>query len=72
MAVIEPILIGLIPIVTIIAMFFILRGDFSMNDLLIFMLYADILIAPIFNVFSLISGFNEGAIGFKRIFAFNV
>lgn len=68
MAVIEPILIGLIPIVTIIAMFFILRGDFSMNDLLIFMLYADILIAPIFNVFSLISGFNEGAIGFKRIF----
>lgn len=68
MAAMDPILIGLIPIVTIIAMFFIIRGDFSISDLLIFMLYADILIAPIFNVFSLISGFNEGAVGFKRIF----
>lgn len=68
MAAIDPILIGLIPITSIIAMFFILRGEFSMNNLLIFMLYADILISPIFNVFSLIAGFNEGAIGFKRIF----
>ena len=68
MAAIDPILIGLIPITTIIAMFFILRGDFFMNDLLIFMLYADILIAPIFNMFSLIAGFNDGVIGFKRIF----
>ena len=39
-----------------------------MNDLLVFMLYADILIAPIFNVLALISGFNEGSVGFKRIF----
>ncbi len=68
MSAIEPVLIGLIPIVTVIAMFFILRGDFSISDLLIFMLYADILISPMFNVFSLISGFNEGAVGFKRIF----
>lgn len=68
MAATEPILIGLIPITTIVAMFFILRGDFLMNDLLVFMLYADILIAPIFNVLALISGFNEGAVGFKRIF----
>ncbi len=64
---IDPIIIGLIPIVTIIAMFFILGGKFDISDLVVFMLYADILIGPMFNVLSLIEGFNEGAVGFKRI-----
>lgn len=67
-AIVDPILIGLIPIITIIAMFFVLSGKFTVSDLIVFMLYADILIGPLFNIFALMEGFNEGAVGFKRIF----
>lgn len=38
---IDPIIIGLIPIVTIIALFFVLNGKFDISDLVVFMLYAD-------------------------------
>lgn len=67
-SIIVPTVIGLIPIVTIISMFFVLNGDFSVSDLIVFMLYADILISPIFGVFSLLESFNQGVVGFKRIF----
>ncbi len=67
-AIVDPILIGLIPIVTIISMFFVVSGNFDFGDLIIFMLYADILISPVFRIFSLISGFNEGMVGIKRVF----
>lgn len=67
-AIVDPILIGLIPIITIIAMFFVLNEKFTVSDLIVFMLYADILIGPLFNIFALMEGFNEGAVGFKRIF----
>lgn len=67
-SVIIPIVVGLIPIVTIISMFFILNGDFYLSDLIVFMLYADILISPIFSVISLMENFNQGVVGFKRIF----
>lgn len=63
----DPILIGLVPITTIISMFFFFCGNFNMGDLVVFMLYADILISPIFGMFNLIYGFNEGMVGFKRI-----
>lgn len=66
-AILDPIVIGLVPIVTVISMFFFLNGKFDMSDLLVFMLYADILISPIFGMFKLIYGFNEGMVGFKRI-----
>ena len=67
-AIIYPISVGLIPIVTVIAMFFVANGDIKLNDLILFMLYADILIAPLFGIFSLISEFNEGVVGIKRVF----
>lgn len=63
-----PILIEFIPIVTIISMFFILNNKLLISDLVVFMLYADILIAPIFGVLSLVSDFNEGIVGIKRVF----
>ena len=66
--IIDPILIGLIPIVTIISIFFILDNKFSINDLIVFMLYADILIVPIFNIFSILSELNEGMVGINRVF----
>lgn len=67
-AIVDPILIGLIPIITIIAMFFVLSEKFTVGDLIVFMLYADILIGPLFNIFALMEEFNEGAVGFKKIF----
>ncbi|MDR1254396.1 MAG: ABC transporter ATP-binding protein/permease [Oscillospiraceae bacterium] len=57
---------GLIPIISIIAMFFILNGGMAINDLLTFTLYANIIVGPIFRITSLIEQFQESFAGYER------
>ena len=58
---------GLIPISTIIGMFFVINGNFSMSNLVSIMLYTDILIGPIFNFVFLNNILRESIVGFSRI-----
>lgn len=58
---------GLIPISTIIGMFFLINGSISMSNLVSIMLYADILIGPIFNFVFINNIFRESIVGFDRI-----
>ncbi len=67
-ALLSTIIVGLVPIITVISLFFILNGQSTLSDLITFMLYADILIGALFGMISLLDGFNEGAAGIKRIF----
>lgn len=67
-AIIEPIVLCLTPAITITAMFFILAGQFDLNNLITFILYTDILIAPLATMISLIEGLNESIAGIERIF----
>ncbi|MCL2311517.1 MAG: ABC transporter ATP-binding protein/permease [Firmicutes bacterium] len=60
--------IGLVPIVTLIGAAFVLDQTLSINELITFMLYIDILIGPIFSFSTLIQQFQEGFSGFTRIF----
>ena len=59
--------IGLIPISTIIGMFFVINGSISMSNLVSIMLYTDILIGPIFNFVFLNNVLRESIVGFDRI-----
>lgn len=67
-AIVDPILRGIIPIITLLAVFLISNGMLMLSDLIVFVLYADIFISPIFNVFMLIPELNESVVGAKRIF----
>lgn len=58
---------GLIPISTIIGIFFVINGNISMSNLVSIMLYADILIGPIFNFVFINNIFRESIVGFDRI-----
>jgi ATP-binding cassette subfamily B protein len=59
--------IGLIPISTIIGMFFVINGNISMSNLVSIMLYTDILIGPIFNLVFVNNILRESIVGFSRI-----
>ena len=59
--------IGLIPISTIIGMFFVINGSISMSNLVSIMLYTDILIGPIFNLVFVNNILRESIVGFSRI-----
>ena len=58
---------GLIPISTIIGMFFVINGSISMSNLISIMLYTDILVGPIFNLVFLNNILRESIVGFSRI-----
>ena len=59
--------VGLIPISTIIGMFFVINGNISMSNLVSIMLYTDILIGPMFNFVFLNNILRESIVGFDRI-----
>lgn len=61
-------IIGLIPIITIISTFFVINGNLSMNDLITYVLYIDILISPIFTITALIQNYQESIVGYKKFF----
>lgn len=67
-AIVDPILRGIIPIITLLAVFFISYNMLTLSDLIVFILYADIFISPIFNIFMLVPELNESIVGIKRIF----
>ncbi|GHV29660.1 thiamine ABC transporter permease [Clostridia bacterium] len=58
--------IGLLPIITMVAMFFILNGSMVIGDLISCMLYIDILIGPMFSLMELFEQFQESFAGYQR------
>ncbi len=61
-------IIGMIPINTVIGMFFVINGNISIAELVSIMLYIDILIGPIFNLVHLNGVVREAIVGFNRIY----
>ncbi len=61
-------IIGLIPIMTIVGSFFVINGYITVADLIMFMLFMDIVIAPFFEITFLNEFFREGMVGFNRVF----
>lgn len=62
--------VGLVPLTTLISIFFIFDNYFSMSDLAIFIIYLEILTGPVFSILWLMDQFHEGFAGFKRIVKF--
>jgi len=61
-------IITLIPIITIISMFFVINGMISTGDLITYLLYVDILIGPLFTFIGLIQNYQESIAGYRRFF----
>ncbi|MDR0404621.1 MAG: ABC transporter ATP-binding protein/permease [Oscillospiraceae bacterium] len=61
-------IIGMIPISTVIGMFFVINGNVAIAELVSIMLYIDLLIGPIFNLVHLNGIVREAIVGFSRIY----
>lgn len=65
-AIIYSFIIGIIPIFTVMSMFFVINENINLSDTLMFLLYADLLIRPLFSVCKVIYSFQDSIAGFKR------
>ncbi|BED91647.1 MAG: ABC transporter ATP-binding protein [Candidatus Improbicoccus pseudotrichonymphae] len=59
--------VSLIPIVTIAGAFFMINGNINAGDFIVYLLYIDILLGPIFSFVDLNEFLQEGIVGFNRI-----